>query len=154
MARRYAKGTDVPADRSRLQIERLLKQNGATGFMYGWDGESRTTRLFCRLDGHLIRFEVSEPHASEFEETEKGRSRTPESAERACRAEARRRWRVLLLLIKAKLEAIASGDTTVDREFLSDLVLPDKRTVGEWAARQIQVMRKTGEMPSLLIEGR
>ena len=37
----------------------------------------------------------------------------------------RQRWRALLLIIRAKLEAVASGITTLENEFLANIVLPD-----------------------------
>jgi hypothetical protein len=33
---RYAEKTDVPAERSRAEIESLLRRYGATGFLSGW----------------------------------------------------------------------------------------------------------------------
>lgn len=37
---RYAENTEVPADRSRQEIERILQRYGATAFMYGWEANS------------------------------------------------------------------------------------------------------------------
>lgn len=62
----------------------------------------------------------------------------------------RQRWRALALVIKAKLEAIESGITTVDAEFLAHLVLPDGRTYGEFALPQIDEVYRSGAMPPLL----
>jgi len=45
--------------------------------------------------------------------------------------ERRQRWRVMVMVTKAKLEAVACGISTIEREFLSDIVLPDGRTVAE-----------------------
>ena len=39
MSGRYVQGTDVPAERSRAEIERTLSRYGAEGFLYGWDRE-------------------------------------------------------------------------------------------------------------------
>ena len=33
----YAKDTEVPIDRSKSEIERILQRYGATAFMYGWN---------------------------------------------------------------------------------------------------------------------
>jgi hypothetical protein len=61
-----------------------------------------------------------------------------------------RRWRSLLLRIKAKLEAIADGMTTVEEEFLANLMLPDGSTVIEEVLPRLAVAYETGKMPQLL----
>jgi hypothetical protein len=38
----------------------------------------------------------------------------------------------LLLIIRAKLEAVESGITTLESEFLANILLPDGGTVGQW----------------------
>ena len=65
--------------------------------------------------------------------------------------EERQRWRALVLVIKAKLEAVESGITTFENEFLAHIVLPDNRTVGEWLAPQIDSAYEEGGMPKLLM---
>ena len=54
------------------------------------------------------------------------------------------------MIIKAKLEAADSGISTIEREFLYDIVLPDGKTVGEYMAPQIEAAYTTGEMPPML----
>jgi len=67
--------------------------------------------------------------------------------QQACRA----RWRALLLCIKAKLEAIESGITEFEDEFLPYIVLPDGRTAAEWLRPQIAIAYKTNRMPTDLL---
>lgn len=74
------------------------------------------------------------------------RKQAYEAWEQACRS----RWRALYLIIKAKLEAVDSGISTIEREFLYDIVLPDGKTVGEYMAPQIEAAYTTGEMPPML----
>jgi hypothetical protein len=56
----------------------------------------------------------------------------------------------VLLIIKAKLEAIDAGISTFDAEFLSSIMLPSGATVGEWAEPQLDRIYATGQMPRLL----
>ena len=57
-----------------------------------------------------------------------------DSYDQACR----QRWRALLLVIKAKLEAVTAGISTIETEFLANIVLPDNTIcVGEWMLPQI-----------------
>ena len=59
----------------------------------------------------------------------------------------RKRWRALLLIIRAKLEAVESGITTLESEFLANIVLPDGGTVGQWLAPQIDAAYATVRLP-------
>ena len=54
------------------------------------------------------------------------------------------------MIIKAKLEAVESGISTVEREFFYDVVLPDGKTIGEWMAPQLEEAYRTGSMPPML----
>lgn len=56
----------------------------------------------------------------------------------------------MYLIVKAKLEAVEAGISTVEREFFYDVVLPDGRTTWEWMAPQIEAAYQTGEMPAML----
>ena len=62
----------------------------------------------------------------------------------------RQRWRALLLVIKAKLEAVTAGISTIETEFLANIVLPDNTTAGEWMIPQIDQAYRTGQMPPML----
>lgn len=46
--------------------------------------------------------------------------------------EVRQRWRALLLTVKAKLEAVECGISTLEQEFLAFIVLPNSMTLGDW----------------------
>ena len=51
-----------------------------------------------------------------------------ESHERACR----QRWHALFMAIKATLETVTSGISTIEAEFLANIVLPSTTTAGDW----------------------
>ena len=55
-----------------------------------------------------------------------------------------------MLIVKAKLEAIEAGISTIEREFLADVVMPNNQTVGQWLAPQIEQVYLSGKMPPLL----
>jgi hypothetical protein len=48
------------------------------------------------------------------------------------------------------MEAVDTGISTIEREFLSYIVLPDGQTVGEWMAPQLETAYTQGNMPVLL----
>lgn len=61
--RRFAAETDVPAERSRAEIEKTLERYGAGQFVYGWDAEK--TMVGFTSSGRQIRFIVPMPQADE-----------------------------------------------------------------------------------------
>jgi len=76
--------------------------------------------------------------------------RTKEQQAEAIEQAVRQRWRALALVIKAKLEAVDAGVTTVEEEFLAHIMLPDGSTVSEWVAPQLKQVYAGGTMPALL----
>ena len=148
---RYATGTTVSPEKSRVEVEQLLKRHGATGFMYGWDDTETCEQVLCRIEGIMLKFVVAQPDLEAYRYTETGRERDDKAAQKAADAEYRRRWRALLLLVKAKLEAIEAGLTSIRKEFLADILLPDNTTMGQWSHEQIDNVYKNGaNLPPLL----
>lgn len=151
---KYATTTEVPVEKSRLEIEKTLRKYGADSFAYAEEG--RRVRLGFRMADRQFRFELSlvEQTAAEIELTPQGRVRSY-TAQKAAMAQAdRTAWRALALVIKAKLEAVDAGISTLEDEFLANLVLPDRQTVAEWIRPQVENAYRVGAMPSrLLLEG-
>lgn len=147
---RYAAQTEVSSDRSRAEIERTLRRYGATAFAYGWEGNQ--AQVGFKLADRQIRFRLPlpDPRSREFTLTPTGRDRSAASAEEAYEQAVRQRWRALALVIKAKLEAVEAGISTVEDEFLAHIALPDGRTVGDWLGPQLGVVYAQQAMPALL----
>lgn len=146
---RFAENTTVAAERSRDEIEATLVRYGAGAFMYGWE-EQRAVVQF-RMADRLIRFDLPMPDRNERRFTHHARGARTESAAIAAWEQAtRQRWRALALVVKAKLEAVESGITTFEHEFLAHIVLPDGSTVGQWAGPQVAEAYLSGAMPKLL----
>lgn len=147
---RYAESTQVPSDKSRAEIERTLGRYGASGFMYGW--QQGYAVVAFEMHGRRIRFDLPMPdrQSREFTKTETGRERSAAQADKAYEQAVRQRWRALHLVIKAKLEAVESGITEFQEEFLAHIVLPNGHTVGRWMLPQVDKAYETGDMPALL----
>jgi hypothetical protein len=64
--------------------------------------------------------------------------------------EVRATWRGILLPLRAKLEAVEGGYSTVEHEFLADLLLPGGQTVHQMTAAAIETAYVTGQVPPLL----
>ena len=145
----YAATTSVSTEQSRAEIERTLQRWGADQFMYGWDGDRAV--IGFRASGRQIKFVIDLPDRNDREFTHHSRGRrTADAALKAWEQACRQRWRALNLVIKAKLEAVESGISEFESEFLAHIVLPNGSTVGDWVAPQIDVAYTTGQMPSML----
>jgi hypothetical protein len=147
---RYAERTEVSSDKSRTEIERTLRRYGAGAFAYGWAGNE--AHVMFEMVGRRIQFRLPLPNPTDkkFTQTPTGRDRSGAAAEREYEQAVRQRWRALALVIKAKLEAVEAGITTVEDEFLAHIVLPSGGTVGEWARPQLKEVYASGQMPALL----
>lgn len=125
----YAATTKVPVAKTRVEIETLLERIGCTqrGCVVD-DTEQRAVVGFV-LAGAKYRIEVPLP-------TVERRSilTTGPAIDRVLREHqqaTRSRWRGVLLLLKAKVEAVRLGLSSYEKEFMADLVLPNGHTVQE-----------------------
>lgn len=146
---RYAASTEVSSMASRNEIERILSRYRAEGFVYGWEGDRAI--IGFRMAGRQVRFTLPLPPKSDFARTPgKNLPRAADAIEKAWEQAIRQRWRALALVIKAKLEAVDSGITVFEDEFLAHILLPDGKTAGDWLRPQIAIAYETREMPKLL----
>lgn len=151
---RFASDTSVSVEKTRAEIEKLLQRYGASQFVSGWDGPLAMIGFGIR--GRTIRFLLTLPDRKDkqFLYTPKQRYlRTPEQVTAAWEQACRSRWRALLLVIKAKLEAVEVGISTIEDEFMAWTVLADGTTVGDKLRPQIELAIKAGTVPRLLLGG-
>ncbi len=149
----YAQGTAVSSDSSLSEIKRTLQRYGADQFMHMEDTREGYAMIAFRIGTRQVKMmlPLPDPQSKEFTHTPaRGFARAPKEAQAAWEQSCRQRWRALALIVKAKLEAVQSGISTIDREFLADILLPDGRTFHEWAEPQIERIYLTGHMPPLL----
>ena len=147
----YAEKTTVPVSRTKADIEDLVQKYGADQFISGYRND--LAMIGFSLAGRQIRFLLPLPdkQAREFQYTPgRGQRRAEDAAHAAWEQACRSKWRALYLIIKAKLEAVEAGISTVEREFLADIMLPDGSTAGEWMEPQIEAAYQTGQMPPML----
>lgn len=152
---KYAQDTSVSSDRSQAEIKSTIQRYGASKYAY-FEEDERAAIMF-ELNDRRLRFNVPLPArtADEFvyrfyngRNTQKTLpvAKQHERWEQACR----QRWRALALAIKAKLEAVESGITTFEEEFLAHIVLADGKTIGEHIGPQIPKLCAVGGLPKLL----
>lgn len=134
MTRRFAEDTAVPVERSAAEVKKRLRDAGADSIAV-YESAERSAVAFT-AQGRMYRITVPIQPGS-----------------KVAAQEERRAWRLLLLLVKAKLEAVREGATTIEREFLADMLLGDGSTVHERAREEIRIAYESGETPRLLLAG-
>lgn len=146
----FAENTEVSVEKSRAEIERLIIRYGATSTAF-MNGPGRAMILFeCK--GRRVMFELPLPSIEEkrFQRDGRGSTRTTAKRMEVWEQACRQRWRALALVIKAKLEAVETGITSFEDEFLAHIVMPDGKTVATHVKPTIAAAYETGSMQALL----
>jgi hypothetical protein len=129
----YANRTSVPVGQTQRELSEMLKKAGASEIATGWS--ETEGKIGFLLGGRSYRITVPIP-----QEREK---------DKAAQAE-RSAWRSLGLVVKAKLVAVESGITTIEKEFLAYTVMPDGQTVYDATKARIDAVVASGERMALL----
>lgn len=146
----YAKGTEVSVDKSRAEIERTVMRYGATGFVSGWQGSLAV--ISFEMKNRRVKFILNLPARDErrFLMDGYGRRRPPQKALEAWEQACREKWRALLLVVKAKLEAVESKIVAFEEEFMPYIVTASGLTLAEMILPQMDQVCLTGNLPPLL----
>lgn len=123
----YAERTTVTVSQSKEELDSLLKSKGADQIGIGW--ESERCLVMFRCGGRHIKMVIPMPDDPQKEMS---------------------RWRGINFVIKAKFEAVETGIHTFDEMFMSDMVMPNGKTIKEFLIPQIEQAYETGKMPALL----
>ncbi len=149
---RYAQSTTVAVGKSKTEIEQIVTRYGADEF--GIVSSSKKAMVvFTLKNGLCVKITLPLPDQDDraFTHTPAGDTeRHPDDAHRAWEQSCRSQWRALWLIIKAKLEAVESGITTIEREFFADLLLPSGQTMQEHVGDDLRLAVKGGHIPKLL----
>jgi len=135
----YAAKTTVTVERTKTQIEALLREFKADAVMMATN-DARAMVVFTMTERN-VKFILPLPQRDEYTGQWKR-----EQFEQATRT----RWRALYLALRAKLEMAATGITTFEDEFLAHIVMPNGETVGEMTRSRIAQAYQSGEVRPLL----
>lgn len=124
----YAAQTTVSVDRSKAEVHRLLRRYGATRIADAWEPTSAAVQF--EIKGVVARLSIPIPTEAEIKARPRAR-KSPAAVKKAATQIERQRWRMLALLLKAKLEAVELGLTTMEEEFLASIVLRNGETIGQ-----------------------
>ena len=151
MGGKYAESTSVSVVKTKGDIEEIAQKYGARQFVSGY--QDNKAAVGFTINNRQIRFIIELPDKSEkrfLYTPERGTRRSDEAAHREWEQACRQKWRAFYLVIKAKLEAVESGISCFEDEFMANIVLPDGSLVGDFIRPQIDEAYKTGNMPALL----
>ena len=157
---KFAAETSVSVEKSQAEVRAILNAHGCTKYAAIDDeGRAFVTAVLVKAGSTVgVRFCVTLPDRKDkaiTHYTKRGWSyaRSVTAADAAYTQECRRRWRCLVLLLKAKFAAVDGGLVQFQDEFLAHLVLPGGGTVGDWAAKEIGPAIAEGRMPTQLLLG-
>jgi len=132
----YASQTNVNIDRSKSEIEHLLRKYGATKYGYMSDSAQRAVVVF-ELGRRPYRLGLEMPGKRDYETTPTGRERSQSETQRIYDQACRQKWRALFLLIKAKLVGIDEKLVSFEKEFLPWAMLPNGQNVADYVTPQL-----------------
>lgn len=139
----FAENTSVPVERTQGEIKKILSKYQASAFAFAEN-----------IETGMVQFEMKERRIKFLLPLGvRGKSKNKRGYimdEKSLAQFNRSRWRGLLLAIKAKLECVESGITTLEQEFMAHIVLPNGKTIHEEMGNQIQIAYTKKQMPPLL----
>lgn len=138
----FASKTKVPVDRSQAEIRKILMKHGATAFGFAEKGNIHILTFELHNRRMLFRLPVL-PQPTKGERNFAAKEAHVEQFTRS-------RWRALVLAVKAKLECVEAGITSIEQEFLAHIVLPNGSTVMDEINGQLDAAYRDAKMPPLL----
>jgi hypothetical protein len=134
--KRFAEGTKTSVSDSRGSLETLLRRHDAEQILTGSDCRKEIGFVQFTMARRMFRLKVDY-------QARVGRAKEVDQREREA-------WRLLNLIVKAKLEVVRMGESTPEVEFLANVVLPDGTTVEDQVLPALEETYRTGNMPRLL----
>lgn len=142
----YAAGTTVEVYASQLEVMKLLAKYGIKKHAFFSDGEESASIVFER-DAISYRISIEMPDPQDEVYNFNGRGVKLSAADSAAKVagECRRRWRCLVLIIKAKLVAVEDHVTTFEKEFMAYAVVDGDRTLADILVPRMQQAALNGK---------
>jgi hypothetical protein len=156
-SKKFAESTDVPVSRTRAELEDLLSRYGATATAIFNSRDSAAVAFEMHDRKIVLKLALPDPEAEEFTHARQGyrgvQQRSADGARQAWEKACRRKWRALLLAVKAKLVAVDDGIETFEEAFMAHVVMPDGRTVADHIKPRIASAYRDQKMVPLLPYG-
>lgn len=146
----YAEGTEVAESKSKTEIDAMLRKWKCESVATGEDRGAGF--VVFALNGIHVRFSCPMPGEELAKKHAKKRrgSYYLTDADKAewIEQERKRRWRALLLTLKAKLVSVENGIEKFEEAFLAHIVIAGGQTVGQQVLPAVAEVYKTGVLPA------
>lgn len=126
---RYAARTTVSVSASIAEVEGLIARFGAQRFAYSWDEDQDVVAF--EANGHPVKIAIPRPGPPDF-------MRQQEREQ-----ERRRKWRVMVLTIKALLVAVEEEVLSFEDAFLAHLILDTGETIGQAMRPRLEAAQRS-----------
>ncbi|GEM_PF-665059 len=155
---RFARQTSVTIERSQEELRRLLRDYGGDDIFMGSSESQAAALVQFRYHGIPMQFRLRTPAMSEerfhFTRDKRGFKRqfSNEQTRRLWDQACRQQWRVVILIVRANLEAVESGTLKPEEAFLPYLLLPNGRNVADNLGGGVSKWIAGGNTPRMLME--
>lgn len=153
---RYAAGTKVPAAKSRAEVAQIVGTFGGTMLTIGWT-DPATEAVAFKINGVPVMLKVHHPPKTKatldsvVQANAALHLKRVNSIEEAYSREVDRRWRCMVIQIKAIATMILDAGVDPVNAFIGQVALPGGITVAERIAPELGEMLESGRMPTLAI---
>lgn len=152
---KFADGTEVPVERSRAELEALLQRHKATATAVFTSRDQAAVCFEMHERRVMFRLRLPDPASQEFthgriNQTKALHRLSDAAAQKRWEGACRRKWRALVLAIKAKLVSVEEGIETFEEAFMAHVVMPDGSTVADNVAPRIANAYRDQRMVPLL----
>lgn len=152
MSRAYASGTTVTAAQTEGEIKALLAKRKVAKIATMVDGDHFDILFEYESVTYRISLPLPNPEDARFTEYKQGSkiwARTATAARELYEKELNRKWRAFGAVIKAKIVAVEEGISSMEKEFIGNVVLKGGQTVAEQWAPQLPRLAASGDIRSL-----
>lgn len=156
MSKGYAQGTTVTAGKTEAEIKDQLARRGIVRIGTMVELGSFTLGFEHQGVAYKIVLPLPDPNSDAFTKYRQGSTiydRADTAARELYEKELNRRWRAFGLVIKGKLVAVEEGISTIEREFIGNVVLPGGKTIAETYADHLPELAARGNIPALMPPG-
>ena len=125
--------TEVPLEKTIMEIQTLLSQNGATGIAFDYDGTGKLTAIFFRIavEGKQLPFRLPGKPQQVYSALFAGMQYESRLREERMKKAERIAWRICKLWLEAQITHINLDQAKPQEVFLPYLVMPGNKTLYE-----------------------
>lgn len=151
----YAEGTTVSESKSKIELDEMLRKWKCSNVAVG--GSDHEAIAYFALNGWHVKFRMPMPTDAEAKKHAKRRGSywDPTQAQKDAwiEQERRRRWRALVLTIKAKLVSVENAVESFESAFLAHLVLAGGATVADQVLPALEASKKESNGGPVFLRG-